>query len=102
MLELKLIFSCGAPVATNKERRPSEARERRGRKTLERPGMPVATSKERRPSEARERRGRETLERPGVTAYQVGMEPDPYAGFPRFHRGFREESLFREDSRGVD
>ena len=28
----------GAPVATNKERRPSEARERRGRETVSAPG----------------------------------------------------------------
>jgi len=49
-----------APVATNKELCVSD-----GRKTLERPGTPVATNKERRPSGARERRGRETVSAPG-------------------------------------
>ena len=45
-----------------------------GRKAFERPGAPVATNKERRPSEVRERRGRETVSAQGKRAPKSSEE----------------------------
>jgi hypothetical protein len=99
VLELELIFSYGAPVATSKERRLNEVRERRGWKTLERPGensigaTPCSLCTLKYSSLLGGQGGR--------YKHREGMEPDPYAGFPA-KAGFNLCPSFGEDSRGVD
>ena len=100
MLKLKLIFSCGAPVATSKERRLNEVRERRGRKTLERPGedsvgaTPHSLWKERYFRVLRGQGGRPNI--------GWGWNPTSTLDSLDFIGDSREESPFREDSGGID